>query len=114
MDKNNNKINDNDTTKNFIYVYDEINNDVDYILFTFEFSTSETKNIISSFYDSIENIYPQIYSGQLIYLDNSTKINNIKYPYDTFLKYQFIYGDSGIYNYSIEKYDYIKIQYSFE
>ena len=114
MDKNNNKINDNDTTKNFIYVYDKINNDVDYIIFTFEFKNNETKNIISSFYDSIVNIYPQIYSGQLIYLDNSTKINNIKCPKDTFLKYQFIYGDSGIYNYSIKKYDYIKISQNFK
>ena len=113
MDKNNKKIKE-DITNNFIYVYDEINNNVDYILFTFEFNIIDTKNIISSFYDEIENIYPQIYSGQLIYLNNSTKINNIKYPEDCFLKYQFIYGESGIYNYSIKKYDYIKISQNFK
>ena len=83
-------------------------------MFKFEFKSNETKNIISSFYDEVESIYPQIYSGQLIYLDNSNKINNLKFDSDYFLKYQFIYGDSGIYNYSIGDYDYIKINQNFK
>ena len=92
----------------------KINNNIYYILFKFEFKSNETKNIISSFYDEVESIYPQIYSGQLIYLDNSNKINNLKFDSDYFLKYQFIYGDSGIYNYSIGDYDYIKINQNFK
>ena len=83
----------------FTYVYNEndtINNNVDYILFTFEFKNNETKNIISSFCDKIENIYPHIYSGQMYYLNKSKKINYLKFNEDYFLKYQFLYGESGL------------------
>ena len=99
---------------NFTYVYDKKIDNIDYILFTFEFSNNETKNIISAFSDRIIKIYPQVYSGQMCYLDKFTKLNNLRYTNDYFLKYQFVYGDSGIYNYSIEKYDYIKISQNFK
>ena len=99
---------------NFTYVYNEINNDVYYILFTFEFKNNEIKNIISSFCDRIENIYPQIYSGQMFYLDNFAKINNLKLNGDYFLKYQFINGESGIFNYSIQNFSNINITQNFK
>ena len=99
---------------NFTYVYNEINSNVDYILFTFEFKNNETKNIISSFFDKIEDMYPQIYSGQMFYLDNFIKINNLKLNEDYFLKYQFIYGESGTFNYSIQNFTDINITQNFK
>ena len=50
----------------------------------------------------------------MCYLDKFEKINNLKYSNDSFMKYQFVYGDSGVYNYSIEEYDYIKISHNFK
>ena len=88
----------------FTYVYDEndtINNNVDYILFTFEYKNNDTKSIISSFCDKINSIYPHIYSGQMFYLNNSNKIYNLKFNEDYFLKYQFLYGETGIINYHL-------------
>ena len=111
IDNNNLEIKNYNT--NFTYVYDEIINDVNYILFTFEFNNNGTKNIISSFCDRIENIYPQVYSGQMFYLDNFTKINKFEMDEEYFLKYQFIYGDTGIFNYTINNIDYIKISKNF-
>ena len=86
----------------FVYVYDyELYKNVSYILFTFEFENNETKTIISSFCDRIENIYPHIYSGQMYYLDNFTKNINFNMKNKFYLKYQFIHGDSGYFNYSL-------------
>ena len=101
-------------TTNFTYVYDEIISNVDYILFKFEFINNETKAIISSFADRIGNIYPQLYSCQMCYLDNFKKIYNLNLSDNFYLKYQFLYGDLGIYNYSIDEYDYIKITQNFK
>ena len=117
FDENNLELKNNNTNTNFIYVYDvydEMIKNINYILFEFEFDNNETKNIISSFSDRIKTIYPQIYSGQMCYLDKFEKINNLKYSNDSFMKYQFVYGDSGVYNYSIEEYDYIKISHNFK
>ena len=112
IDKNNKEIKY--TNTNFTYVYDENISNINYIIFKFEFQNNGIKNIISSFSDRIQTIYPQIYSGQMCYLDKFIKINNLKYSNDSFMKYQFVYGDSGIYNYSIEAYDFIKISQNFK
>jgi hypothetical protein len=46
------------------------------------------------------------------YLNNSNKINYLKLNEDYFLKYQFIYGDSGIFHYSLK--DNISINQNFK
>ena len=100
----------------FVYLYDnnEITNNVKYILFKFGFQDNETKTIISSFCDRIETIYPHVYSGQMYYLENFTKINNFKMENTYFLKYQFIFGDDGVFGYTIYEIDKIYISENFK
>ena len=90
------------------YIYDEIIDELDFLLFEFIFSNNETKNIISSFSDRFEKIYPQVYSSQMFYLNNFAKICNFNLQ-NYYLYYQFISGNQGIFNISIPYYDYIDI-----
>ena len=80
----------------YFYVNNEMNINIDYYEFKFEFSNQELKNIIISFLDTVEDVYPQIYSPQMYFIDKFTKINyfNIKNKYS--LHYQYIYGDNGL------------------
>ena len=98
------------------FVYDKNNsaNDIDYFMFKFEFKNSEIKNIISSFCDRVENIYPQIYSVQMHYLDKFTKINRFKLENNYLFKYQFICGESGIFNISLFNFDFFNISQNFK
>ena len=48
------------------------------------------KNIICSFSDKVENIYPQIYSAQMYYLDNNKKSYNFKLIEKYLIKSQII------------------------
>ena len=84
----------------FIYVYNNMDKDIEYFIFKFEFSNDEIKNIICSFWDTVENAYPQIYSLRMYFIDNFTKINhfNIKNKYS--LIYQYMYGYIGRINIS--------------
>ena len=67
--------------------------DIDYYILKFEFENEEIKNIIS---DKIEDIYPQIYSAQIYYIDNSNKTYYFKLKNDCIGNYQYISGDSEI------------------
>ena len=67
--------------------------DIDYYILKFEFENEEIKNIIS---DKIEDIYPQIYSTQIYYIDNSNKTYYFKLKNDYIGNYQYISGDSEI------------------
>ena len=67
--------------------------DIDYYILKFEFENEEIKNIIS---DKIEDIYPQIYSAQIYYIDNSNKTYYFKLKNDYIGNYQYISGDSEI------------------
>ena len=67
--------------------------DIDYYILKFEFEKEEIKNIIS---DKIEDIYPQIYSTQIYYIDNSNKTYYFKLKNDYIGNYQYISGDSEI------------------
>ena len=67
--------------------------DIDYYILKFEFENEEIKNIIS---DKIEDIYPQIYSAQIYYIDNSNKTYYFKLKNDNIGNYQYISGDSEI------------------
>ena len=80
----------------FYFVYDKDESNIDYFLIKFKFQNNRIKNIISSFSDKVKNIYPQIYSAQMFYLNNFNKtyILNLKNPF--LGDYQYISGDSGI------------------
>ena len=89
-------------SNDFVYVYDNTSNskDIDYYLFKFEFTNNEIKSIISSFFDTINNTNPQVYSAQMYYLDNNQKTNYFKLKYNYYFKLQYIYGESGTYKIS--------------
>ena len=77
------------------YIYNEIVKDIDYYEFEFEFLNKDIKNIIISFMDNVENVYPQIYSAQMYYIANLTKITNFNIQNKYTLIYQYIYGKYG-------------------
>ena len=96
------------------YVYEKIEEDIDFLLFEFGFENDEIKNIISSFLDNIENIYPQVYSSQIYYLDHSNKIANFKLGSNNYLfNYQFICGETGFLYNSLPYFEYIYMSQTF-
>ena len=78
--------------KEFIFIYNDYSNDVDYYIFKFEFRNEEVKNIITSFCDNIEAISPQIYSSQMFYLYNFTKLSKYTLINKYTLSYKYIFG----------------------
>ena len=95
---NANKIVDKDHTE-FVYRYSDIVNDNDYYIFQFEFSNSEIKNIIGAFSNRVENIYPQIYSAQMFFIDGFNKTYNYQINNNFSLIYQYIDGSFGSFYY---------------
>ena len=85
----------NDYTSNFSYIYNKNNSNIEYFLITFEFKNDEIKNILCSFSDKFNEIYPQIYSAEMFYLNNSTKTYHFQLKNSFSANYQFISGDSG-------------------
>ena len=92
---NNKSISNESNEFEFVYVYNETIKDINYYLFQFEFESDVVKNILISFSDTIENVYPQIYSAQLYFINNFTKINHFKINNKYSLIYQYMYGDIG-------------------
>ena len=92
-----------DELNEFLYEYNSKIENIDFYIFHFEFTNNDTKNIFCSFLDSIENIYPQIYSPQIFFIIKLNKTNhfNIKNKYS--LIYQYIYGSPGYIIYMGEK-----------
>ena len=84
----------------YIHIHNESEEDIDSLIFKFIFPNNEIKNIISCFSDNISNIYPQIYSSQMFYIDNSTKINNFRLKNNYTFNYQYLHGYSGDLNFS--------------
>ena len=84
-----------DDNKEFIYINNNITEDIDYYIFKFEFSNNEIKTIIISFWDTVEKIYPQIYSTQMFYIHNFTRINEFQIKNKYSLIYQYINGSFG-------------------
>ena len=72
-----------------------------YYLFKFEFPNDKIKNIKSSFSDKIFELYPQIYTMQMFYITNSTKINYFQLVNNYTLKYQYVNGYKGNVNLSL-------------
>ena len=103
-------------SNDFVYVYDNTSNskDIDYYLFKFEFTNNEIKSIISSFFDTINNTNPQVYSAQMYYLDNNQKTNYFKLKYNYYFKLQYIYGESGTYKISFPYVDNFIISQNFK
>ena len=93
--------------KKFIFIYNDFSNDVDYYFFKFEFSNQKIKNIISSFCENIETISPQIYSSQMFYFFNFSKMYQFELKNNYTLNYKYIYGTlnvSGFMDISFLKY----------
>ena len=79
----------------FVYAYNKTIEDINYYIFQFEFKNDITKNILISFWDTVEDVYPQIYSAQMYFIDNFTKINHFKINNQYSLIYQYMYGNLG-------------------
>ena len=80
----------------FKFIYNHNISDIEYFEIIFEFKNDEMKNIISSFSNSINETYPQIYSAQMFYLHKSNKTHHFKLKNSFLGYYQFISGESGI------------------
>ena len=85
----------------FLFINTELNKEIDFYLFKFEFSNDKIKNIKSSFSDKIFELYPQIYTLQMFYVTNSTKINYFQLVNNYTLKYQYVNGYEGKVNLSL-------------
>ena len=83
-------------TIQFLYLHTNLTENIDYYLFKLEFQNQEIKNIISSFVDNVEDIYPQIYTAKMFYIDKSKKNNHFKLVNNYVLKYQYITGRTGV------------------
>ena len=90
----------------FKYTYDKggKENDVSHFLFKFRFDNNKIKNIISAFCDKFTNIFPQIYSSQMYYLYNSTKVFNFSLVHDYTFLYKFIGGWQGSMDLNFQKF----------
>ena len=84
-----------DLSSLFIFLKNDDADEIDYYIFKFIFRNDEIRNIISSFNDKIETFYPQIYSPQMIYLQNFTKKCNFKVKNSYTLNYKYVFGDTG-------------------
>ena len=91
-----------------IYYKDNVSEDIDYYLFKFLFRNNEIKNIITSFCDNVKEMYPQIYSPQMVYLDNSTKINYFKLKNNYTLNYKYVFGTPFNQNFMKYSFRYLK------
>ena len=80
--------------KKFIYVDLEINKDIKYYLFKFQFPNGELKNIISTILDNVTDLYPQIYSYQMFFTE-FYKLNHFKMISNYTFYHQYVYGYSG-------------------
>ena len=82
-------------SKQFVYPYLDINKDIDYYLFIFEFPNGELKNILTTASDNVVDIYPQIYSYQMFFIMKSYKMNHFQMIRNYTFYYQYVYGYSG-------------------
>ena len=81
---------------NYVYVYDKNHSDIEYFLIKFDFKNCDMKIIISSFGNRVYEEYPQIYSTQMFYINNFTKIHHFKLKNNFLGYYQYLGGKSGI------------------
>ena len=90
----------NNNTNNSFHGYHNLvcrdKSDVDYFEVIFKFQNNEIKNIISSYFDKIDKMYPHIYSSQMFSLDNFNKTHMLELKNSFRGNYQYINGDSGI------------------
>ena len=86
--------------KQFLYIDDSCENDIDYYIFRMEFLNNETKNIMTSFYDSVTVNLPQIYSNQMFYIDLIEKLHYFRVKNSYTLNYKYINGYIGYMNVS--------------
>ena len=84
------------TTSEFIHFCNDSNKNITHYLFKLEFRNNEIKNIITSFFDKVQNYFPQIYSPQMFYLDLIEKTNNFKLKNNYTYNHVFIFGSPVI------------------
>ena len=85
----------------FLFINMKLDKDIEFYIFKFEFPNDKIKNIKSSFSDKIYELYPQIYTLQMFYITNSTKINYFQLVNNYTLKYQYVNGYKGNVNLSL-------------
>ena len=94
-----------DNETEFLFLDTELKNDVDFYLFKLEFPNDEIKDIKSSFTDTIEELYPQIYTMQMFYISNVSLLSKTNYFSNLVnnytLKYQYVNGNGGKVNVSL-------------
>ena len=95
---NNSKI---DSSKEFLYLDTALDENIKNYTFKIEFPNAEVKSIKTSFTDNVKNLYPQIYTMQMFYVTNSTKVNYFKLINNYTLKYQYVNGNGGKVNVSL-------------
>ena len=79
----------------FMYIYNTIIKDINYYVFQFEFANDIIKNILISFWDTVEDVHPQIYSTQMFFIDSFAKTNHFKINNQYSLIYQYMHGKIG-------------------
>ena len=94
--KNNESKNISEDYFNYIYLYNKNFSDIEYFKIKFEFRNDGIKSIISSFCDRVYEAYPQIYSTQMFYINNFTKIYHFQLKNNFLGYYQYLGGKSGI------------------
>ena len=92
------------TSKQFVYPYLDIIENIDYYLFTFEFPNGELKNILTTASDNVLDIYPQIYSYQMFFIMSSYKMNHFQMIKNYTFYYQYVYGFTGNVSISVLNY----------
>ena len=95
-DKNNKEIKKDNVDLKYLYFSDKNNSDINYIYFKFEFYEEGIKNIISAFSDKSPDIFPQIYSAQLFYVNNFNKSCNFSLKHNYIMNYRWISGNNGL------------------
>ena len=91
-------------TKPFLFMHNITNINVDHYIFKFEFYNNEIKDIMACLSDSVIEIYPQIYSYQMFYLSNTSKLNKFNLTENYTLNYMYIHGKGGYFDVSFLNY----------
>ena len=82
-------------TKQFLFIETSNNTNISTYIFRMEFPNNETKNIMISFYESVIENMPQIYSNQMFYIDKIEKLHYFKVKNSYTLNYKYTDGYLG-------------------
>ena len=102
--KDNNNTNINFEYKEFKYIFNMSNMShmISHFIFRFEYDEPGIKNILSTFNDKSTDFFLQIYSSQIFYLYNITKVCHYYLKHNYTLNYKWINGYNGICNFNLK------------